>query len=237
VDLGIEGKAALVTAASRGLGFASAAALAAEGCHVTICARDAGGVDEAVARLGGDALGIVADVTEPGAPARLVRETVDRFGRLDIVVANAGGPPKARAIDVEEGPMLDALQANLLTSIRLVQEALPDLRAAGGGRVVCITSSAVKQPIPDLAYSNTARTGLWGWAKTAAIELAPESITLNLVCPGLHATERALELGSEGPFGDPADLGRVVAFLCSAHAGFISGAALQVDGARTVGLL
>jgi 3-oxoacyl-[acyl-carrier protein] reductase len=103
--------------------------------------------------------------------------------------------------------------------------------------VVCITSSAVKQPIPDLAYSNTARTGLWGWAKTAAIELAPEAITLNLVCPGLHATERALELGSEGPFGDPADLGRVVAFLCSAHAGFISGAALQVDGARTVGLL
>jgi 3-oxoacyl-[acyl-carrier protein] reductase len=133
--------------------------------------------------------------------------------------------------------MLDALQANLLASIRLVQAGLPHLRAAGSGRIVCITSSAVKQPIPDLAYSNTARTGLWGWAKTAAIELAPEGITLNLVCPGLHATDRALALGSEGPFGDPADLGRVVAFLCSASASFISGVALQVDGAHTVGLL
>jgi 3-oxoacyl-[acyl-carrier protein] reductase len=237
VDLGIEGKAALVTAASRGLGFASAAALVAEGCRVAICARDAAGVDDAVARLGGGGYGMVADVTEPAAPARLVRETVERFGRLDIVVANAGGPPKARAIDVEEAAMLEALGANLLTSIRLVQEALPHLREAGGGRVVCITSSAVKQPIPDLAYSNTARTALWGWAKTAAIELAPEGITVNLVCPGLHATERALELGSEGPFGDPADLGRIVAFLCSAHVGFVSGTALQVDGARTLGLL
>jgi 3-oxoacyl-[acyl-carrier protein] reductase len=237
MDLDIEGKVALVTAASRGLGFASASALVTEGCRVAICGRDPERLGSALAELGEDAHGVVADVTAPDAPDRLVAETVDRFGRLDIVVANAGGPPKSRAVDVQDGAMLDALQANLLASIRLVQAGLPHLRAAGSGRIVCITSSAVKQPIPDLAYSNTARTGLWGWAKTAAIELAPEGITLNLVCPGLHATDRALALGSEGPFGDPADLGRVVAFLCSASAGFISGVALQVDGAHTVGLL
>jgi 3-oxoacyl-[acyl-carrier protein] reductase len=237
MDLDIEGKVALVTAASRGLGFASASALLAEGCRVAICGRDPERLASAQAELGEDAFGVVADVSTPDTPARLVKDTVDRFGRLDIVVANAGGPPKSRAVDVQDGPMLDALQANLLTSIRLVQSALPHLRATGAGRIVCITSSAVKQPIPDLAYSNTARTGLWGWAKTAAIELAPEGITLNLVCPGLHATDRALALGSEGPFGDPADLGRVVAFLCSASASFISGVALQVDGAHTVGLL
>jgi 3-oxoacyl-[acyl-carrier protein] reductase len=95
----------------------------------------------------------------------------------------------------------------------------------------------VKQPIPTLSLSNTARTGLWAWAKTAAQDLAPEGITLNLICPGLHATDRVRHLGFEGPMGDPGDFGRIVAFLCSAQAGFISGAALQVDGAATLGLL
>jgi len=237
MDLGIDGKVALVTAASKGLGLAGAAALAGEGCRVAICARDPERLAAAAATLPGEVLAIPADVTEPGTPASLVEATIERFGRLDILVANAGGPPPARALDVEAGAMRAALQANLLTSISLVQEAVPHLRAAGGGRIALITSIAVKQPIATLAYSNAARTGLWGWAKTAAQDLVADAITLNLVCPGLHATDRVVELGSEGRMGDPTDFGRVVAFLCSAHAGFISGAAISVDGAGTLGLL
>jgi 3-oxoacyl-[acyl-carrier protein] reductase len=159
------------------------------------------------------------------------------FGGLDILVANAGGPPKARALEVEDAAMLAALNANLLTSIRLVRESLPHMRTAGWGRIVLLTSSSVKQPIPALAYSNIARTGLWAWAKTAAQDLIAEGVTLNLLCPGLHATDRVKELGFGGPLGDPEDFGRVVAFLCSVSAGFVSGVALQVDGASTLGLL
>jgi 3-oxoacyl-[acyl-carrier protein] reductase len=237
MELGLGGKVGLVTAASRGLGLATAAALAAEGARVAICGRDPERLNAAAAGIGPEALALQADVTEADAPARLVAATVERFGRLDILVANAGGPPQARALDVTDDALEQALNANLITSIRLVREALPHLRAAGAGRICLITSSAVKQPIPTLALSNTARTGLWGWAKTAAQDLAPEGITLNLICPGLHATDRVRHLGFEGPMGDPGDFGRIVAFLCSAQASFISGAALQVDGAATLGLL
>jgi 3-oxoacyl-[acyl-carrier protein] reductase len=237
MDLGLDGKVALVTAASKGLGLASAAALAGEGVRVAICARDPDRLVAAAAGIGPDALPVPADVTEPGAPAHLVAATVERFGRLDILVANAGGPPQARALEVTDEALARALNANLVTSIRLVREALPHLRAAGAGRICLITSSAVKQPIPTLSLSNTARTGLWAWAKTAAQDLAPEGITLNLICPGLHATDRVRHLGFDGPMGDPGDFGRIVAFLCSAQAGFISGVALQVDGAATLGLL
>ena len=237
MDLGLEGRVALVTASSKGLGLASAAALAAEGASVAICARDPDRLAAAASGIGPDVLAIPADVTDPGAPARLIAATVERFGRLDVLVANAGGPPQARALEVTDESLAQALNANLVTSIRLVREAVPHLRVAGGGRICLITSSAVKQPIPTLALSNTARTGLWGWAKTAAQDLAQDGITLNLACPGLHATDRVRHLGFEGPLGDPADFGRVVAFLCSDHAGFVSGVALQVDGAATLGLL
>jgi len=237
MDLGLAGKVALVTAASKGLGFASAKALVEEGAKVAICARGAEGLRHAEAELGADALAIQADVTEPDAPRRLVAATVERFGALHVLVANAGGPPKARAIDVDDDTLRKALEANLLTSVRLVRESLPHLRAAGWGRICLITSNAVKQPIPELATSNTARTGLWGWAKTAAQELVDEGITLNLACPGLHRTERVEQADLRGRMGDPADFGKVVAFLCSEPATFISGAAVQVDGAGTLGLL
>jgi 3-oxoacyl-[acyl-carrier protein] reductase len=176
-------------------------------------------------------------VTEPDTPRRLVEATVERFGALHVVVGNAGGPPKGRALEVDDVTLLEAIEANLLTSVRLVRAALPHLRAAGWGRICLIASSSVKQPIPDLTTSNTARAGLWGWAKTAAQDLIDDGITLNLACPGLHATDRVTELGYAGRLGDPADFGRVVAFLCSQHAGFLSGVALQVDGAGTLGLL
>jgi 3-oxoacyl-[acyl-carrier protein] reductase len=237
VDLGIEGKVALVTAASRGLGRGSALALSHEGAKVAICARDPERLEAAAAELPGEVLAIPADVTASDAPARLVEATVARFGSLDILVANAGGPPQARALDVEGDALMAAINANQLTSIRLVQAAVPHMRAAGWGRICLIASSSIKQPIPTLAYSNAARTGLWAWAKTAAQDLIDDGITLNLACPGLHATDRVKELGSEGRLGDPEDFGRVVAFLCSETAGFVSGAALQVDGAGTIGLL
>jgi 3-oxoacyl-[acyl-carrier protein] reductase len=237
MDLGLQGKVALVTAASRGLGRASAQALVDEGAKVAINSRDPERLRATAAELGGEVLALPADVTDPDAPRQLVAATVERFGGLHVLVANAGGPPKGRAIDVDDATLQAAIDANLLTSIRLVREALPHLRAAGWGRICLITSNAVKQPIPDLATSNTARAGLWGWAKTAAQELIDDGITLNLACPGLHRTQRVEDAGLIGRMGDPADFGRVVAFLCSQPAGFLSGAALQVDGASTLGLL
>jgi 3-oxoacyl-[acyl-carrier protein] reductase len=237
MDLGLHRRVALVTAASKGLGRGAARALAAEGAKVAICARDADRLQAAARELPGDVLALPADVTDPGAPRRLVDAVVQRFGALHILVANAGGPPRARALDVDDQGMAAALNANLQSSIRLAQAAIPDMRAAGWGRICFITSSAVKQPIPDLAYSNVARTGLWAWAKTAAQDVIDDGITINLACPGLHATDRVRELGHSGRLGDPDDFGRVVAFLCSQPAGFVSGAALQVDGAGTLGLL
>jgi 3-oxoacyl-[acyl-carrier protein] reductase len=240
VDLGIAGKTALVTASSKGLGRASAEALAAEGARVTICARGAAALadaEQSLIRSGAEVLAIEADVTEPATPARLVQETVARFGGLDILVANAGGPPPGRSLEVDDAALLAALNANLLTSIRLVRESVPHMRAAGWGRICCITSYLIKQPAPNLSLSNVARTGLWAWAKTAAGDLVSEGITLNLTCPGPHATERMRELGGGGGhLADPADFGKVVAFLCSDPARDVSGVALQVDGAATTAL-
>jgi 3-oxoacyl-[acyl-carrier protein] reductase len=237
MDLGIDGKVALVTAASKGLGRGAALALAREGCRVAICARGEDALAATAAELGPEALAIAADVTEPAAPERLVRETVERFGRLDILVANAGGPPRGRALEIDDEAVRTAVEANLLTSIRLVRQAAPHMRDARWGRIVLIASSTVKQPIRDLAASTVARTGLWGWAKSAAQDLVDDGVTLNVIAPGLHATDRVRELGHTGRLGDPEDFGRIVAFLCSTSAGFVSGTALQVDGAGTLGLL
>jgi 3-oxoacyl-[acyl-carrier protein] reductase len=239
VELGLAGKVALVTASSKGLGRASALALSQEGAKVVLCARDEQALAGAAAAMPGEALAVAADVTDPATPRRLVAAATERFGGLHVLVANAGGPPPARALEVDDDDLLAALQANLLTSIRLVLAALPPMRAAGWGRICLITSKAVKQPIPTLALSNTARTGLWAWAKTAAADLVDDGVTLNLACPGTHDTERARQAGmlGDGPVGDPADFGKVVCFLCSEPARFVSGTALQVDGATTTGLL
>ena len=239
MDLGLEGRVALVTASSKGLGRASALALSREGAKVVLCARDQRALAEAAAAMPGEALAVPADVSDPATPRRLVDAAVERFGGLHVLVANNGGPPPARALEVDDDAVLAAVQANLLASIRLVQAARPPMRAAGWGRICLITSKSVKQPIPTLALSNTARTGLWGWAKTAATDLFAEGITLNLACPGAHDTERARQTGGagQGPVGDPEDFGKVVCFLCSEPAGFVSGTAVGVDGATTLGLL
>ena len=241
MDLGIAGKVALVTASSKGLGKATAVALAGEGAKVVITARGQESLSKAREEIeaagSGDVLAIQADITDVDAPARVVRETLDRFGGLDILVPNAGGPPPGRALEVTDEQIAAAVNANLTTSVRLVREALPALRSTGAGRVCCITSYSVKQPVPGLALSNVARTGLWAWVKTAARDIFPE-VTLNLVCPGPHATDRMVQLGgSDAPMGDPGDFGKIVAFLCSDPAAFISGTAVMVDGAVSSGLL
>jgi len=244
VELGLQGRVALVTAASRGLGLASAVALVEEGASVLICGRGkdavetAHGVLQSHAAYGAKSAAVVADVTTPQSPARLVEETVDRFGGLDVLVANAGGPPAGRALEVDDAAMEAAIGANLLTSVRLARAAVPHLRVRDWARICFIASYSVQQPVPTLALSNTARVGLWAWAKTAASDLAGEGISLNLACPGPHATERMTELGGGGGvrMGDPADFGKVVAFLCSEPAGFVNGAAIVVDGGATLAL-
>lgn len=241
MDLGIAGKVALVTASSKGLGRATALALAGEGVRVVISARGEEALQATaseIAASGGEVHAVAADVTEPEAPARLVAATVERFGSLDILVPNAGGPPPGRALEITDDQIATAVNANLTTSVRLVREALPHLQADGWGRICCITSYSVKQPMPGLSLSNLARTGLWAWAKTAAADLFPSGVTLNLICPGSHATDRMRQLGGDlSKMGSPEDFGRIAAFLCSAPAAYISGAAVMVDGASSTGLL
>lgn len=240
MDLGLEGRVALVTAASRGLGRASATALAAEGAHLVISARNAVALDAFAGELaagGTEVVTVPGDVTDPATAAALVERALDRFGRLDVVVANSGGPPPMGALAVDDASVFAAVEANLLVHIRLARAALPAMRAAGWGRFCSIASSSVIQPIDALALSNIARTGLRAWARTAAHELIGSGVTLNLACPGPHATDRMTELGSlPSVVGDVDDFGRVVTFLCSAPASFINGTAVLIDGGTTVAL-
>lgn len=242
MDLGLEGRVAVVAASSKGLGRAVADALAGEGARLVISARGEEALASAEAALrsnGADVVAVRADVTDPGTPEHLVSVAIDLFGRLDIVVPNAGGPPPAGALDLDDDAILTAIEANLLTSIRFVRAALPHLRPAGWGRICCIASATIVQAAPNLALSNTARTGLWAWAKTAAADLRGTGVTLNLACPGFHATDRMIELGATGsgrPMGDPADFGQVVAFLCSQAAANVNGARIVVDGGESLSL-
>jgi 3-oxoacyl-[acyl-carrier protein] reductase len=237
MELGLSGKVALVTAASKGLGRGVALALSGEGASVVICARGEERLRATADELPGEVLAIAADVSDAATPQRLVDASLERFGALHILVANTGGPPPARALEVDDAGLDAALETNLKASIRLAKAAIPPMREAGWGRICFLTSWGVRQPIPTLAYSNVARTGLVAWAKTAAQDLVEDAITVNVVAPGLHATDRARELGATGRLGDPEDLGRVVAFLCSDPASFVSGVTLSVDGAATLGLL
>jgi 3-oxoacyl-[acyl-carrier protein] reductase len=241
MDLGLDGRVAVVAASSRGLGRASAEALAAEGTRLVIGGRGRESLRATEADIrgtGAEVVGVVGDMADPGTPRALVAAALEHYGQVDIAVANSGGPPPGSALDLDDDGLGAALESNFLSSVRLVREVLPHMRAGGWGRICCITSYTVIQAAPVLALSNSARSALWGWAKTAAHDLAAEDcgITVNLVCPGPHATDRMRALGGTGVMGDPGDFGRVVAFLCSEAAGFVSGAAIAVDGGATLAL-
>jgi 3-oxoacyl-[acyl-carrier protein] reductase len=249
MDLGISGRRAAVAGGTSGLGFASAQALAAAGASVVVCGRDQRRLDDAVGRLAGsgDVRGLRADVSATGGATAFVEEAAAVLGGLDIVVPNAGGPPPGTFASTDLDAYLPALELNLLSTVAMCKAAVPAMCAAGWGRVVAITSISVRQPIGSLILSNTARAGVTGFLKTLATEVAGSGVTVNSVQPGMHATERLTGLYGEdlgglagsvptGELGRPADFGAVVAFLCSVHARFITGAAIPVDGGAYAGL-
>jgi len=241
VDLGLQGRVAVIGASSKGLGRASAEAMAAEGASVVVNGRSADAVQDAVGAIrgaGGEAIGVPGDMTDPDTAALLVSRAVETFGRLDIVVGNNAGPGPVRALEASDEAILAAFEANTLASVRLARAAVPHLRANGWGRVCMITSAAVRQAGGHLATSAIARSALWSWSKMAAQDLAAESITVNLICPGPHATERVRQLGGgAGRLGDPGHFGKAVAFLCSEPAAFVSGIAFGIDGGAVSGML
>jgi 3-oxoacyl-[acyl-carrier protein] reductase len=250
LDLGIEGRRAAVAAGSRGLGLASARALAAAGVRVALCGRGAEKAEVAADGIradGGDAVALAADVSTTEGATGFVEDAIAALGGVDILVANAGGPPPGTFASTDLDAYLPALQLNLLSTVAMCTAAVPPMAERGWGRVVAITSMSVRQPIPDLILSNTARAGATGFLKTLALEVAPQGVTVNSVQPGLHATDRLIQLQGGDPsgaartvpvgtLGDPADFGAVVAFLCSEQARFITGAALPIDGGATKGL-
>jgi 3-oxoacyl-[acyl-carrier protein] reductase len=247
MDLGIAGRRAAVAAASKGLGFAVARALVDEGVKVAICGRQAGTIEAAAASLGAGTVPIVADLSVPSGASDFVRDARAALGGIDILVPNAGGPPPGNFASVTLDQYLDAFELNCRSTIAMCYEAVPEMRAQRWGRVVAITSIAVRQPIPTLILSNTARAGVTGFLKTLAREVAADGVTVNSLLPGLHATERvaALHRGSGNPaagipagvIGDPADFGRFAAFLCSEHARYVTGTATAVDGGADAALI
>ncbi len=263
MDMQLRGKVALVTASSKGLGKATAFALAREGASVAICSRNEAAIkataQEIRAATGVDVLAMQADVTKPEDIARFVTTAAEHFGRIDILVTNAGGPPSGTFDMFSDADWLAAVNLTLMSVVRLIRASLPYLRKAGGGRIVNILSSSTKQPIEGLLFSNSIRPAVAGLAKTLSFELAKDNILIHNVLPGTHDTDRIRELdaaraGREGravadvasdslkaiPLGrrgKPEELAALVVFLCSGQAAFMTGTSIQVDGGAMRGIL
>ena len=246
MDLGIGGRPAAGAASPAGLGFASAQALAAEGVRVALCSRDEGRVRAAAERVGGDAVPLVADLSSAEAGAAFVEAAIAALGHVDILVANAGGPPPGLPSGTDLEAYRAALDLNLLSTVAMCNAAVPAMRERGWGRVVAITSSGARSPISFLAASSTARAGVTGFLKVLANEVAPHGITVNSIQPGMHATDRVTSLGGNldemakripvGFIGSAEDFGKAIAFLCSVPARYITGTGLLVDGGAFSGL-
>jgi 3-oxoacyl-[acyl-carrier protein] reductase len=244
MDLGLHGRRALITGASSGLGLGVARALVAEGVSVVLVARTADRLDTAAAGLrtadGATVHTFVADMSDSEQVLAAVAATERLLGGIDILVPNAGGPPAGNFASTDLDAYLPALQLNLLSTVALCKAAVPAMCERGWGRVVAITSVSVRQPIPHLILSNTARAGLTGFLKTMSSEVAPHGVTVNSLQPGLHRTDRLVALYDDVDavaasvparrLGDPDDFGRIAAFLCSDAAQFITGTAIPVDG-------
>ena len=247
MDLGINGKRAIVAAGTAGLGLASAKSLVANGARVVVCGRDQARLDAAVADIGHGCVGLRADVSTHEGAMSFVRDAIAALGGVDILVTNGGGPPPGTAIDTPIEMYPAALEQSLLSVIGMCQVALPHMREQGWGRIVAITSISVKQPIPYLALSNTARAGVTGYLKSLARDVAGMGITVNSVQPGIHLTDRIRGVSGETPdalamgipagfIGDPGDFGEAVAFFASQQARYITGAHLNIDGGQYAGL-
>ncbi|HVL80879.1 MAG TPA: SDR family oxidoreductase [Actinomycetota bacterium] len=252
MDLGLRGKVALVTGSTSGLGLASARALSGEGASVVICGRRGDLAVQEAAAMPGEGLGLEADLTDPATPQRLVDATREAFGTPDVLVFSTGGPPPGTAAATEEGRYEEALRLLVTPLVALSRLVLPAMRERGWGRIVYVTSAAMREPIDNLVLSNSVRLAVHGFAKTLAREVASDGVTVNCVMPGRLDTDRvgALDAAAArasgrsieevraaaaaaipaGRYGEPAELGAVVAFLCSAPAGYVTGASVPVDG-------
>lgn len=260
---GLERKVAFVAAASRGLGRAAAECLAGGGARVAIVARGADTLQAAADAIrrdtGAEVLPIVADVSRAEDVIQAVNQTVDRFGGLDILVTNAGGPKSGPFGTLTEDDWRDAIDLTLMSVVRLTMAAVPHLRRRGGGRIINITSIAAKQPVAGLMLSNALRAAVVGFSKTLANELAADGILVNCVAPGYTRTERVTALAEAasrregvepaeverrfvadvpmGRLGRPEELGHVIAFLASDLASYITGTMIQVDGGYVRGII
>jgi 3-oxoacyl-[acyl-carrier protein] reductase len=259
MDLGLRGRIALVTGASKGMGKACALGLAAEGARVALCARTEAdlkaAVDEVRGRTQADVLGVAADVTRPDQVRALVGRVAETLGSPDILIANCGGPPRGFFDDFDDAAWQGAVEVSLLSTVRLVRAVLPGMRARRWGRILTIQSVSVKQPLADLVLSNAVRPGVHGMMKTLALQLARDNILVNTLCPGRILTDRLLGglaasgLSREeylarqsadiplGRVGTAEEFASVAVFLASERASYVTGAALQVDGGLVRGLL
>jgi 3-oxoacyl-[acyl-carrier protein] reductase len=255
MDLGLAGKVGLVAASSKGLGRASAEAIAAEGTKVTICARNEQALfqtrDEMIS-AGYEVLAVRADMTQVQDIQAVVDQTVSHFGGLHVLVTNAGGPPPGYFPDFDDDQWLAAVNLTLMSTVRLIRAGLPHMQAAGWGRIINITSISVKEPVDSLLLSNSIRSAVHGLAKTLANQVAKDGITVNNVMPGYTLTDRVRQLARVnaekqgispeeiianmgdpipvGRVGQPEEFGAVVAFLASDKATYVNGISIPVDG-------
>lgn len=259
MDLGLRGRSALVAAASRGLGRAIAEELAAEGADLTVCARGADALHEAADALraaGARVTAVAADLTDPADVERVVRAATEAYGGVDVLVTNTGGPPAGPFESHSAEVWRQAIAQNLESVLNLVRHVLPGMRARRWGRIVNVTSIAVKQPVEGLILSNSLRAAVTGFARTLANEVAADGITVNNALPGYHRTRRVEQLAERtaqagggdavakwereipmGRLGDPREFAALVAFLCSERASYVTGTSITVDGGWTRGLL
>ena len=256
MDLKLNDKVAIIGGASKGLGRACAEVLAEEGARVVICSRTQADLEQAAEEIrtatGSDVMSFAGDLDQYDTIKSLISETVGRFGRLDIMVNNSGGPPLARSHDATDEQWETAVQRSLFFFARMSREALPHLRAQGGGRIINILASTVYQPIPNLALSGATRMGVVAFAKSLADEVGRDGILVNNVCPGSILSERMLsnvsararELGisveealaqraaetAVGRVGEPREMANLVAFLASSKSSYMTGTTILVDG-------
>lgn len=245
MDLGLAGKRAIVAGASSGLGLGCAQALAAEGATVAIGSRSQERISAAAATIDG-AIGLVGDVSTSDGAVGFVNDAAEALGGVDILIANAGGPPVGNFASTELDAYAEALNLNLLSTVAMVHTAVPHMKENGWGRIVAITSISVRQPMASLILSNTARAGVTGFLKTVATEVGEHGITVNSLQPGSHKTARLMGAGFDleataartptKSIGTAEDFGKIAAFLCSDAAKFVTGSAIAVDGGAYAGL-